>query len=246
MSLSLDVALREGTKPSHSTAESTAFMKCFLKGVIDRNVFRKFLADLYFVYSALEVEMQRHQHHPVIGSVYFPELHRAEGLAQDLAFYYGLRWRSEVEPSPAAKVYLERIQSISDSDPSLLLAHAYTRYMGDLSGGQALRSIIRLALNLPPQEGTHLYEFATLPTPEARRSFKERYRQALREVPLDESTAQRIVDEANTAFSLNCHLMEALEADLRMAIGEEVFELITRSQAPKAACPMREMIQRSP
>ena len=99
---------------------------------------------------------------------------------------------------------------------------------------------------MPPQEGTHLYEFAILLTPEARRSFKERYRQALREVPLDENTAQRIVDEANTAFSLNCHLMEALEADLRMAIGEEVFELITRSQAPKTACPVGEVIQRSP
>lgn len=245
MSPSLDVALREGTKPSHSIAESTAFMKCFLKGVIDRNIFRKFLADLYFVYSALEAEMTRHQHHPAIDPVYFPELHRADSLAQDLGFYYGLRWRSEVEPSPAAQIYLERIQTVSDLDPSLLLAHAYTRYMGDLSGGQALKSIIRLALNLPLQEGTRLYEFATLPTPEARRSFKERYRQALREVPVNENAAQHIVDEANRAFSLNCSLMEALEGELRRAIGEEVFEIITRSQAPKGTCPMREVIQRS-
>ena len=246
MSPSLDVALREGTKPSHSTAENTAFMKCFLKGVIDKNVFRKFLADLYFVYSALETELQRHQHHPIIGLVYFPELHRADCLVQDLTFYYGPQWRSELKPSPAAQVYLERIQTISKSDPSLLLAHAYTRYMGDLSGGQALKSIIRLALNLPPQEGTRLYEFATLPTPEARRSFKERYRQALREVPVDENTTQRIVEEANRAFSLNCNVMEALEEDVRVALGEEVFGLIARSQSTRAAaCPMREVIQRS-
>ena len=37
------------------------------------------------------------------------------------------------------KTYVNRIQTISESKPELLVAHAYTRYLGDLSGGQILK-----------------------------------------------------------------------------------------------------------
>jgi hypothetical protein len=37
--------LREGTKHSHTAAENTAFMKCFLKGTVEQEPFRKLLAN---------------------------------------------------------------------------------------------------------------------------------------------------------------------------------------------------------
>ncbi|WP_390842913.1 MULTISPECIES: heme oxygenase (biliverdin-producing) [Nostoc] len=100
MSSHLDIRLREGTKHSHTMAENTAFMKCFLKGVVEKSFFRKLLADLYFVYSVLEEELQRYQHHPIVEMMYFPELHRQANLEKDLAFYYGEDWRSQIIPSP--------------------------------------------------------------------------------------------------------------------------------------------------
>ncbi|MEH2306868.1 MULTISPECIES: biliverdin-producing heme oxygenase [unclassified Nostoc] len=51
--------------------------------------------------------------------------------------------------------------------------------MGDLSGGQALKNIARSAMDLPSDRGTAMHEFEQIPTPEARREFKEQYRQAL-------------------------------------------------------------------
>jgi heme oxygenase len=66
-----------------------------------------------------------------------------------------------------------RLQEISETNPALLVAHAYVRYMGDLSGGQSLRHIVRSALDLPPDKGTGLHEFDALPTVEAKRSFKK-------------------------------------------------------------------------
>ncbi len=44
MSQDLAQRLREGTKQSHTAAENTAFMKCFLKGIVEREPFRKFLS----------------------------------------------------------------------------------------------------------------------------------------------------------------------------------------------------------
>lgn len=232
MSQNLAERLREGTKHSHTAAENTAYMKCFVKGIVEREPFRKLLANLYLVYSTLEEALRQHLDNPVVGALYFPELNRTANLEKDLAFYYGENWREQIIPLPAGKVYVERIREIAATNPVLLIAHAYTRYMGDLSGGQALKNIVRSALNLPPNCGTALHEFEAFPTIEARRAFKEKYRQALNSLPIDEETIQRLIDEANYAFKLNRDLMHDLEDDVKAAIGEHVFDLLTRQDKP--------------
>ena len=229
---SLATELREGTKQSHTMAENTAFMKCFLKGIVEREPFRLLTADLYFLYSALEAEMQRHKDHPAIAPVYFPELERKAKLEEDLEFYYGEDWKEKITPSPEGKNYVARIHEIADSEPALLVAHAYVRYMGDLSGGQALRNIVRSALDLPPDKGTGLHEFDQIPTVEARRAFKAKYRDALNSLPVDEDLAQKIVAEANYAFQLNRNVVHELEPAVKAAIGEHVFDLVTRQNIP--------------
>ncbi|TBR56719.1 heme oxygenase [Westiellopsis prolifica IICB1] len=228
MSSHLDIRLREGTKHSHTMAENTAFMKCFLKGIVEKSFFRKLLADLYFVYSALEAELQRHQNHCIISLIYFPELNRQANLEKDLAFYFGENWREQIMPSSAGQVYVARIHEVANAQPELLIAHAYTRYMGDLSGGQALRKIARSAMNLPADQGTAMHEFEQFSTPEAKRVFKEKYRQALDSLPIDEETVCKIVDEANYAFGLNRDVVHELEADVKAVVGEHIFDLITR------------------
>lgn len=232
MSSHLDVRLREGTKHSHTLAENTAFMKCFLKGIVEKSFFRKLLADLYFVYSVLETELQRHQNHPVLGLMYFPELNRQANLEKDLAYYYGENWREEISPSPSGRIYVNRLQEIANTQPELLIGHAYTRYMGDLSGGQALRNIARSAMDLPPDQGTAMHEFEQMPTPEVRREFKEKYRHALDSLAIDEAMIQKIVDEANYAFTLNRDVVHELEADVKSVVGEHIFDLMTRQDRP--------------
>jgi len=232
MSIDLATQLREGTKQSHTAAENTAFMKCFLKGIVEWEPFRKLIAELYFVYRTLEAEMRRHRDHPVVGPMYFPELDREANLAKDLAFYYGDNWQNEIAVSPAGVNYVNRILELSNTEPALLIAHAYVRYMGDLSGGQSLKNIVRSALNLPADRGTGLHEFEQIPTVEARRAFKGKYRDALNSLPVDETLAQKIVDEANLAFLMNRNVMHELEPAVRAAVGEHVFDLITRQDKP--------------
>jgi len=234
MSQDLAQRLREGTQHSHTAAENTAYMKCFLKGIVELEPFRKLLANLYLVYSTLEAEMHRYQNHLVVGPTYFPEVNRTANLQRDLAYYYGENWREQVVPLPSGQVYVDRLLEISNTDPALLIAHAYTRYMGDLSGGQSLKRIIRSALKLPEDQGTGLHDFEQLPTREAKQAFKEKYRQALNALPIDDATIQRIVDEANYAFQLNRDVMHELENDVKAAVGEHVFDLLTRQDIPGA------------
>ncbi|MBE9007400.1 heme oxygenase (biliverdin-producing) [Fortiea sp. LEGE XX443] len=226
MSSNLAVKLRSGTQKAHTAAENVGFMKCFLKGVVDRDCFAKFLSNLYFVYSELEAALASHQNHPVIGGVYFPELNRLAALEKDMVFYYGNGWRSLITPANHAKIYIARIQQLSASEPALLIGHAYTRYMGDLSGGQMLQKIAQSTLKLSGYEGTSFYNFEQIPD---KKAFKDKYRDALNGVSVDDATADRIVAEANNAFSFNVQMAEELEGSLIRAIGQVLFNNLTRS-----------------
>lgn len=232
MSSNLANRLREGTQHAHTSAENTAFMKCFLKGIVEKNSFRQLTANLYFVYRTLEEEIRHYLDCPAVRGIYFPELERVAKLEDDLAYYYGDNWREEIAPTPEGEVYVNRILAAAKSDPALLVAHSYVRYMGDLSGGQSLRNIARSAMNLPPDRGTGLHEFDAISTVEERRAFKFRYRDALNELPVTEAQIEAIVQEAIDAFALNRAVFHEQEDAVRAAIGEATFDLLTRQDKP--------------
>lgn len=224
MTSNLATKLREGTKKAHTMAENVGFVKCFLKGVVEKTSYRKLVANLYFVYSAMEEEMERHKAHPIVSKIYFPELNRKSSLEQDLHYYYGKNWREQIALSEAGQAYVNRIREISATEPELLVAHSYTRYLGDLSGGQILKNIAQRAMNLSG-DGTAFYEFPEITDEKA---FKAQYRQTLNELPVDEATADRIVTEANDAFGMNMKLFNELEGNLIKAIGQMLFNTLTR------------------
>ena len=225
MSVNLATMLREGTKKSHTMAENVGFVKCFLKGVVEKKSYRKLVADLYLVYAAMEEEMEQLKEHPVLSQIYFPELNRRESLEEDLRYYFGANWKNEVEPSESGKAYVARIKEIAQTQPELLVAHSYTRYLGDLSGGQILKNISQRAMNLSEGEGTAFYEFNDISDEKA---FKTNYRQAMDDLPVDMTTAEQIVDEANDAFGMNMKLFQELEGNLVKAIGTMLFNTLTR------------------
>jgi heme oxygenase (biliverdin-producing, ferredoxin) len=223
--VNLALKLKEGTKKAHTAAENVGFVKCFLKGVVEKNSYRKLVGNLYFVYAAMEEEMERLAQNPIVSKINFSELHRKASLEQDLFYYYGNNWREQVTLSPAGKAYVDRIREIANTAPELLIAHSYTRYMGDLSGGQILKGIAQRGMNLVDGEGTAFYEFAEIPD---ERAFKANYRQTLDSLPLDESDADRIVEEANDAFGLNMTMFQELEGNLVKSIGMLLFNTLTR------------------
>ena len=229
MAIALASQLREGTKKAHTMAENTGFVSCFLKGVVDKASYRTLVADLYFVYDAMEQEIGklRAAGHPVVGPVGFPELNRRESLEQDLAFYFGEGWRNSVKATPAAQEYVARIHQIAQESPELLVGHHYTRYIGDLSGGQILKAIAQKAMNLGEHDGLRFYAFDAIPD---EKGFKANYRATLDALPIDQATADRIVAEANHAFHLNMTMFQELEGNLIAAIGKVLFGFLTRRQ----------------
>uniref|UniRef100_A0A8C4QR92 heme oxygenase (biliverdin-producing) n=1 Tax=Eptatretus burgeri TaxID=7764 RepID=A0A8C4QR92_EPTBU len=200
----LSEMLKFGTKESHSKAENTNFMKGFLRGELSMDEFKCVAVALYFIYAAMEEELDKNQDHPALAPLYFPtELHRKNAIEEDLAFLLGPEWRQhpKTRPSPATQRYVERLHAVGRTEPALLVAHAYTRYLGDLSGGQVLKKVVQRALKLPASgEGV---EFFSFPQISSHAGFKQLYRSRLNVIDLDKEMRERIVEEANRAFNFN-------------------------------------------
>jgi heme oxygenase len=169
------------------------------------------LSKLYFVYEAIENAMEKNKDHEYIKPIYFPELNRTDSLKEDLIFHYGEDWLENVTLSKATLDYVNRINAISKEKPELLVAHAYTRYLGDLSGGQILKKIAQRSMGLEGSKGLAFYEFKEV-NDEAQ--FKLNYKAALDSLPIKENEASQIIAEANTAFTLNMNIFSELEFNL--------------------------------
>ncbi|KAL7520595.1 hypothetical protein ACHAWX_005311 [Stephanocyclus meneghinianus] len=193
----LSQALKSGTAESHTAAENVHFVKNFIKGIIDRELYMELVTGLYHTYLTLEKLLDLHgpNHFP---SLHFPkELSRTEALREDMEFWHGIHWESKPQcriPSPAVKDYMDRMEEVGRIDPLLLLSHAYTRYLGDLSGGKVLSRIARRALHLDGYNGLQFYHFEYIPSAKL---FKDKYRSALDDLALKPDQIGRLVAEAN-------------------------------------------------
>lgn len=167
---------------------------------------------LYFTYSALEEEMDRNKDHPAFAPLYFPlELHRKAALIKDMEYFYGEDWEEQVQCSEATRKYVERIHCVGQNEPELLVAHAYTRYMGDLSGGQVLKKVAQRALKLPSTgEGTQFYLFENVDNAQ---QFKQFYRARMNALDLNLKTKEKIVEEANKAFEYNMQVLPGVRRE---------------------------------
>jgi len=202
--------IKEGTKKSHSAAENTSFVASFLRGVVSKESYKKLVCDLYFVYSAMEEEVDNLKDHPIVGHINLSDLNRVNSLEKDLRFYYGPIWRSLINPSEACKNYVNRIREVAKNEPELLVGHHYTRYLGDLSGGQILKGIAEKALALGDGQGLKFYDFEKI---EDTKAYKAGYRGILDGLPITEQQANAIIVEANYAFRLNMYMFDTLEGN---------------------------------
>mgnify|MGYP001793904338 CR=1 FL=1 len=195
----------------------------------------------------MEEESERNKDHSLFGAIHFPdELNRVAFIEEDLNYYFGEDWKEKVPISDAANTYVDRIRKISKDDPALLIAHHYTRYLGDLSGGQVLKKMARKAMQLPETgEGVCFYDFSLI---EDARKFKKMYRERLDGMEMSKEVADRIVEEANYAFLLNIWVFQEIDRaagyEVEMVKVHHVEEL--RPKEVFDACPFAKMAKTGP
>lgn len=146
----------------------------------------------------MEELLVQYKDHPVVSIIHFPhELNRTESIVKDLEYFYGQDRVAElIDPesiTPAVKKYVQAMKDACVKSPALLIAHSYSRYLGDLSGGQILsKRLKKSVLNLNENdgswdttEGLNFYLFNNLGN---QTDFKNFYRERLNAAKVDQTT----------------------------------------------------------
>ncbi|MDH2393207.1 biliverdin-producing heme oxygenase [Streptomyces sp. HNM0663] len=226
--------IRVASHEAHTEAETSTFMSDLLGGRLGVDAYTRYTEQLWFVYRALEEAAEALRDDPVAGPFIQPELMRTAELERDLAHLYGGAgghpdgdadtdnghgngngngngdWRTGLTPLPATAAYAARIAECARDWPAGYVAHHYTRYLGDLSGGQIIRDRAEKAWGFACKgDGVRFYVFEEIPNPAA---FKRGYRELLDRVEVDDLEKQRIVEECKRAFAFNSAVFHELGA----------------------------------
>ncbi|WP_432055831.1 heme oxygenase (biliverdin-producing) [Streptomyces sp. bgisy022] len=205
---SFSTLIRTASHEQHVEAETSTFMSDLLGGRLGVDAYARYTEQLWFVYEALESGAPGLASDPVAGPFIRQELMRLPSLERDLAHLRGPDWRSGLTALPATRAYAERVADCVRDWPAGYVAHHYTRYLGDLSGGQIIRDKAEKTWGFAKKgDGVRFYVFEEIGNPAA---FKRSYRELLDAVPVDDLEKQRIVTECKRAFALNTDVFRAL------------------------------------
>ncbi|MEO9325887.1 biliverdin-producing heme oxygenase [Nocardioides sp. C4-1] len=211
--LSLSTAMREGSRAEHEAAEGSSFMAELLEGALNEQAYVDYLLRYRAVYAALETAVRRHAADPMVAAVHDPVLERLAAIDADLA-----HWAPDADPtlveSATTAAYVARIEHAATKAAlgwgGALVAHHYTRYLGDLSGGQAIGRVLDRTFELGGS-GIAFYDFTAIAKPKL---YKDAYRARLDALVLDAADVARVVDEVKVVFGLNQAVFVELGANL--------------------------------
>jgi heme oxygenase len=194
-------SVRRSTLEAHQRANHSPFMDALFDGRLAVADYARLVEQYSFVYGALESAGDAMATDPVAGPFVVEGLPRGPRITEDLAFF-GV---TDPEPLPATRRYAARIREVADR-PAGFVAHHYTRYLGDVAGGQAVAALLPRRYGVTGG-GTAFYDFSTLgPVPR----FRAHYRALLDAAPWDEDERAGVVDEVRRAYELNIAMFHDL------------------------------------
>jgi heme oxygenase len=211
-SVTFSAELRERSRTMHDEAEGAGFTSALLAGELSRNSYASLVAQEWFLYVTLETIGAKLVADPLAGPFLDPRLTRLAGCEADLEFLAGPSWKDQITALPATARYTRRLREVGESWPAGYVAHHYTRFLGDLSGGQIIAAKLRKQFGFARGEGTASYAFPDVSSPKA---VKDEYRAKLDALPLTADERSRMIDEVLYAYRLNT----AMLADIAVAVG---------------------------
>ncbi|WP_243056902.1 heme oxygenase (biliverdin-producing) [Nocardioides sp. SR21] len=205
--LSLSTAMREGSMAEHQQAEDSPFMSELLGGRVNEQGYADLLLRLRVVYSTMEPILRDRLDDPIVAAVHDTALERLAAVDADLEHWCPDGTRTV--DSPAADAYRARLEQAGEWG-GFLIAHHYTRYLGDLSGGQAIGRILDRTFELDGK-GVSFYDFPEIEKPKV---YKDGYRARLDALGLSAEDQARVVEEVKVAFRMNQALFVELGKNL--------------------------------
>jgi heme oxygenase (biliverdin-producing, ferredoxin) len=188
--------MRGRTTDLHARAEQTGVVAALLGGQVCKARYALYLRNLLPAYQCMEQAL-RLRYRPEFEGLGVPQIYRTESIIADLVDLAGAGWADSIPLLPSGERYASRIDWAAAGP--MLIAHCYTRYLGDLNGGLLLGR--RLVQIFGPN--FHALAFSRFPEIQNLQAFRVAYQQNLDRAGSFLADAGSVVEEAAVAFELN-------------------------------------------
>ena len=206
---SISTRLRIGTTAEHRSAEQQPFLVALMSGKSAlRPQYVRYLAQFARVYEEMEREPAPSTDPALLHDA---ALHRAASIHSDLIGLGEPNWRETIPALPATERYIAHLRTFGKDDGLLRLAHHYTRYLGDLSGGQIISRLLKRHYSATDDQ-LSFYRFDQIGN---LMEYKKKYREELDQLEVDEEGVQRLIEEAKKAFACSADILDGLAVEER-------------------------------
>lgn len=202
---SFAVEVKESSQQSHTAAEQSPLMAGLLKGEFTTEQYTWLVKQLQAVYRAIDENCAKNATRPDVSAFFDSRLKGYEAITKD---WESLGAPDSVTVTDATLEFVDRLNELGENWPIGLVAHHYTRYLGDLAGGRVIAKTLSRDLGLTPENGLAFYEF---PEIESIPAFRNEYRANLDSVSWTSEERARFIDEVNNSFRLNQEVFKSLE-----------------------------------
>ncbi|GGI83273.1 biliverdin-producing heme oxygenase [Legionella impletisoli] len=198
-SLPLSSYLKDQTAMLHLQVEQHPWVIQLLNGRLSISNYGLLLYLLLEVYETFESNLSYGSKHVL----YREELLRTEKIKQDLKILSDLIDFNSLKNSILVNPYAIYLKN--ETQLETWVGHFYTRYFGDIQGGQIIKRNLKINYNLP-EEALTFYDFS---------AFKKRYpegihylRAMINEIPFSTQQKTSVLSESKKSFLLSSQLMD--------------------------------------
>ncbi|RDY25173.1 biliverdin-producing heme oxygenase [Romboutsia weinsteinii] len=201
--------IRKSSATLHSAAERSGFIKRIVDGNASKESYAEYLFNLSAMYKCIEETLEKNADNEVIKDFVTPELYRYDLIQQDLKFLLGDKLET-MELLPSTLAFIDKINDLDKSNPEMIVAYAYTRFIADLFGGRTFVALLSVNYKVSA-EGLNYYSCDKI---KDIRSYVMQYAAKLNSMNLSDELRAKFINEISNAYIYNLAISNELEAKL--------------------------------
>lgn len=207
--MDLITKIRKNTATLHSAAEHSGFIKRIVDGNACKDSYAEYLFNLSAMYKVIEDTIENNSSNEIVKEFVTKELYKYELIQKDLKFLLGDKLDS-MELLPSTIAFVDRVREIGKSNPELIVAYAYTRFIADLFGGRTFIALLSVNYKVP-DEGLNYYSCEQI---KDIRSYVMNYASKINSMDLSKELESKLINEVSNAYIYNLAISCELEAKL--------------------------------
>ncbi|MFU7514888.1 heme oxygenase (biliverdin-producing) [Clostridium sp. HCS.1] len=197
--------IRNKSNLLHKATENSGFTHRFLAKGANLESYTEYIYNLSFVYDAIETNLNKYKDLDEVKLFVTTELFRTEAIRNDVR---ALGNNKDLEVLSSTLAYVDKINTVAENNPKLLIAHGYIRFLADLFGGRMFYSLLKEEYHVS-DEALNYYAYENLGEI---KTYVMKYHMMLANLKLTEEEQKQFIIEVSNAYIYNISISNELDA----------------------------------